>query len=486
MGKKKVWVVITALCMTMMMFLGGCGSSEEAEKTNADGYTVTFYDSDGTTVLNTQQVAKGDMAEPYIPEKEDYNFMGWFATPQMQHPFDFEQTIDGDISVFGGFVKYQEDTREFAIVGSGTSPQLLTSNWGALINDEHKMVHTPGLNEYTITLDLNEGDEFQFVINTSWHSQRGYGYLETIAQDGRDHFANSGGLGDTSVKRSNIKVTVTGNYTFILNTYPSEDIYETDHANYTEDNKEAFSLNPYDKITWTYNGEPEQEALEIQTGYHIKGSGITNWQDVYTDRTSFLAEGDIHTFTVALKEGEEFLFTSTISTGGTTTTGTEYLRYSNLDEDSAALFDKTDSYNMLAKANGLYTFTYDESSGLLKAVCDTTEFLPEYDYYVKGSFGGTQWGTEGNPDYQLVEKEAGSYVYILDELKLEAGDELGVQSMTGADRLVFFNFNDMAPASDSNANDNFEPHSGGNIVVKEGGTYTLLFDSYTETIVFKQ
>ncbi len=49
-------------------------------------------------------------------------------------------------------------------------------------------------------------------------------------------------------------VAVAGNYTFTLTTYPGEDEYETDDANYTEENKENFNINPYDVITWTYNG----------------------------------------------------------------------------------------------------------------------------------------------------------------------------------------------------------------------------------------
>ncbi len=40
-------------------------------------YTVTYYDSDGTTVLKTAQVAYGDTPVAYTPEKEGYSFSGW-------------------------------------------------------------------------------------------------------------------------------------------------------------------------------------------------------------------------------------------------------------------------------------------------------------------------------------------------------------------------------------------------------------------------
>lgn len=489
MGKKKLWITFTALFMTIAMMLAGCGGKggEGAEGGKAsDKVTVTFYDSDGTTVLKEEQVDSGGTAASYEPEKEGYDFMGWFGTPQMQHPFDFTQPLTADTSIFGGFVQLQEDTREFAIVGNGTSPLMLSSNWGKTINEEHKMTKESGSNTYTITLDLYEGDEFQFAINTSWHNQRGYGYLDTISQDGTEYFVNSGGLGDTSVKRSNIKVAVTGNYTFTLTTYPADDTYETDNANYTEENKEGFNISPYDKITWTYNGEAQEAAGEMQVNYYIKGAGITNWQDVYTSRTGFTAEGDVHTLTVALREGEEFLMTSTITVNGETSTGTEYVRFSNLDEEGAALFDKTDSYNMVAKADGLYTFTYHAADGVLSAVCDPEQFLPEYEYYAKGSFGGTEWGTEGNADYQLVETEKGSFVYVLEALAVEAGDEIGVQSMLDGERMEFINFTSMAAASDTNANGDFEAHSNGynNIVAKESGTYAVTYDAYTGSLTF--
>ena len=100
----------------------------EAEQT---AHVVTFYDADGKTVLETKEVEDGACAEEYVPEKEGYTFAGWFATPQMSHKFDFTTAITADTDIFAGFVSYQEDTRKFAIVGSGTSPVLLESNWGA-------------------------------------------------------------------------------------------------------------------------------------------------------------------------------------------------------------------------------------------------------------------------------------------------------------------------------------------------------------------
>lgn len=347
------------------------GDTEQTQKS----YTVTFYDSDGTTVLNTVEVAAGESAEEYIPEKEGYTFAGWYATPQMSHKFDFSQEITADTELFAGFVSYVEDTRTFAIVGSGTSPVLLESNWGAVIGDAQSMSkeEADGANVYTITLDLEAGDEFQFAIDSNWHDQRGYGYLDTISQDGTDYFQNSGSLGEASTKRSNIKCAVAGNYTFTLTTYPGEDEYETDNANYSEENKEAFNINPYDVITWTYNGASESAGEEKQVDYYIKGAEITGWEDVYSDETKFTEADGIYTLTVDLTEGDEFMFTSLVTVGEQSSVGTEYIRYTNIasdDTESLACVTGTDSANLVASKAGTYTFTYDPQTQILTVSCE--------------------------------------------------------------------------------------------------------------------
>lgn len=494
---KKSRMICYMMAVFMMMFLfAGCTKKEKEtdQLVNTDPNpgevkneaTVTFYDADGTTVLKTETIEFGSLVKEYTPTKDGYEFVGWFATPQKSHEFDFTTAITKETKVFGGFVKYEADTREYAVVGNGKSPVLIASGWGKNINPEHKLTKSADKNEYSITLDLYEGDEMQFAINTSWENQRGYGYLTTIKQNDVEYFVNSGAYGDSTVKRSNIKVAVTGNYTFVLTTHPAEDTYESDNANYTEESKEKFNVNPYDTITWTYNGDVKAQAIDIVMNYYIKGSGITNWKDVYTDKTGMKEENGVHTLVIALKQGDEFLFTSMVTANGATSVGSEYLRFSNLDEKSQGIFDKTDSYNLVAKENGLYTFTYDPATTILSATCDTTQFLPKYDYFMKGSFGNTGWGTEGNSDYQLVETEEGSYVYVLKEFTVATGDELGMQSMKESERVLFYNYNYLTAADDTNANADFESNgaANANIIAKSSNTYIVTFNAYTEEITF--
>ncbi|MBR1845495.1 MAG: InlB B-repeat-containing protein [Oscillospiraceae bacterium] len=281
--KKTFAPKLLALCLALLtlLSLAGCKQAEtgdaadpqpsageiaqepadqqEAEPTaepEADTRTVTFYDSDGETVLNTVEVPLGETIQPEDPEKEGYAFIGWFATPKLTRAFDFTRGIREDTSVYAGFASWEEDTREFAILGFGTSPLLAESNWGAVINDEHRMTKedAEGRNVYTITVDLEEGDLFQFAIDSSWADQRGFGYIEDGQLDGTEYLKGNAGLGGGDTRRANIEVAVSGNYTFTLVTYPGEDSYLTTDPQYSEEGKENFNVNPFDTITWTYNG----------------------------------------------------------------------------------------------------------------------------------------------------------------------------------------------------------------------------------------
>ncbi len=387
--KKKVLGVILAAVMTFA--LAACGDtgkdgsgstgteqgSEGTDQGSGDSagqggdetgtiHKVTFYDADGTTVLSEEEVADGAAPTEYTPEKDGQVFMGWYATPSMTHEFDFSQPVTEDTSVFAGFMETVEDTRAFAILGSGKSPLMAASSWGKVINEEHYMTKAEGENVYTITVDLCEGDEFQFAIDSAWSNQRGGGYLTTTDADGVSYFSVSGGLSD-STKKANIKCLKDGNYTFTLTTYPGADVYDTGNSYYSEETKENYNSNPYDTITFTYNGEMQETAGELTTTYYIKGAIVTEWQDKYDDQYAFTEENGIHTLVIDLEEGDEFLMTTMVTTAdGTSAVGNEYVRYSNItDEASLAFVDGTESYNIVAKAAGTYTFTYDPASAQL-------------------------------------------------------------------------------------------------------------------------
>lgn len=373
MKKRKVRLLaVTAMLGVSLLY--GCGG-KEAKAPNATDvkveessegntqqeekrFTVTFCDADGEAVLSTVEVADGALVEEYTPEKDGQMFMGWFATPSLTHQFDFSQPITADTKVFAGFMENVEDTRTFAIVGSGKSPLLSTSSWGKTIEDAHYMTKNEGENVYTITLDICEGDEFQFAVDSAWSNQRGGGYMTHTEADGKEYFTVAGGLVEGSQK-SNIKCAISGNYTLTLSTYPGADVYDTENSYYTEETRENYNSNPFDKIDWTYNGEMTSGEVVLVTTYYIKGAKVTNWEDQYDEEYAFTETDGVHTLTIALEEGDEFLFTSLVTVDGNSSTGNEYVRYSNVkDETSLSYIEGTESYNMVAKEAGTYTFTY--------------------------------------------------------------------------------------------------------------------------------
>lgn len=293
--KKMKWISLLLVAAMAISLFAGCAKEETK-------FTVEYMD--GETVLKTEEVVEGGTATAWTPEKEGQTFVGWFATPTMSVEFDFSKPIAENTKVFAGFSAYAEDTRTWAIVGSGKGDLLLSSNWGKVIADAHILEKT-GDNEYSITIDLYAGDEFQFAINTSWHHKRGFGYLETATDaSGNEVFSGSGGIGETAAKGQNIKVAMDGNYTITLHTHPGDDYYDENNANYSEANKEVFNLSDFDKITWVRNGDPAELSSSI-TNYYIKGANITLWADLYNEATGFAKVGDTHTLTIYLREGEE-------------------------------------------------------------------------------------------------------------------------------------------------------------------------------------
>lgn len=231
-------------------------SNMSASDDKANMHTVTYYDSDGTTVLGTEEVEDGGKITETEGKKDGYTFIAWFISPKMTRKFNTDDIIREDKKLYGGFAKYSEDTREFAILGDGKSDVLKESAWGKVIGDAQKMTKQENseANIYTITVDLEEGDQFQFAMDSSWGDQRGYGYLATDKIDDTQYLKKEGGLGKTTAQKSNIGVVIGGNYTFTLTTYPADDTYDTEDPEYKEENKENFNYNPYDSITFTYNG----------------------------------------------------------------------------------------------------------------------------------------------------------------------------------------------------------------------------------------
>ncbi|MDR1705324.1 MAG: hypothetical protein LBS19_11660 [Clostridiales bacterium] len=372
--KKMIYRGMAALLALVMtgMLAAGCQGGSADEPAAEPGVTVEFMD--GESVLKTEEAAPGGTVEAFAPEKEGSVFVGWFATPTMNHVYDFEAPINENTRIFAGFAVEQADVRDFYVVGSGKSSLLVSSSWGNNIADEHKLEKDADANEYSITLDLLAGDQFQFAMNSSWENKRGYGYIPNPAdEDGTVYFTGEGGgYGDVNSKGQNITCQVDGNYTLTLTTFPGNDIYDTSASSYTEETKEVYNQGTFDTITWVRNGDV-LEAADVITTYYIKGEKITEWADVYSEETGTVQDGALYTLTVTLEEGDVFLFTSQVQSGDIVSVGSEYLRYGNLDEAAQELLtpqnpDNIEGSNMVAISGGTYTFTYNSETDVLSVV----------------------------------------------------------------------------------------------------------------------
>ena len=481
--KKLKWIVMALVLVLGMAAFAACKPDEPETPV----FTVTYYD--GTTVLKTEEVEEGGYATYWEPEaKEGMEFSDWYVDAGLNRVFDFEgEAITADRNLYAGYVAVgTDDTRTWAIVGSGQGDILSSSAWGTVITDVHALEKTEGENEFTITLDLYEDDQFQFATDTSWMNQRGFGYIpladRTMTVDGEEvtPFSGGGGIGETADKQSNIIVEYPGNYTFTLTTYPDEDYYD-DNVN-----NGLVSISNFDTITYEYNG-PAAELSSTVTEFYIKGQDITQWGDMYNPATQMTRVGSTYTLTVYLAAGDQVMFTSlnVDRETGESTVGTTYINVTNLDEESASLFTAAGN-NMTVNTSGEYTFTYDADSKTLSAALDEDATLVQADYYLDGSFGGLSWNQSFyDPDYKFA--AAGNDVYTLDGIELAAGDEIVIQSFTqgateeSGEKLAAYNFRyyrgtDGAFEAADADNNNY------NIAVVTAGTYNIEFDAYAKII----
>lgn len=340
---------ITKFCLVLFSVCGLAGCTDDSPSM----YTVTFYDDEA--VLATQDVIEGEKATEYTPDKDGYIFDGWYSTPTLTHEFDFDTPINEDTSVFASFHNYVEDTRDWYIVGSGTSPVLAASEWGKLIDSTTQLTKSDekNVNKFSITLDLFADDQFQFVINDAWNNQRGGGYLTTTKLDDTAYFEVAGSVYSDETKKSNITCLIDGNYTLTLTTYPGQDYYDTEDSNYTEENKENFNFSNLDTITWVRNGdatkvEPDTSVYDV----YIKGT-MTDWN--ITNKTTTVKGIAEMTYTFASNDEFGFAYYDEGSTEGYGT----WLGLANLGTsgDANSLFTGTN--NLVCSTAGDYKITID-------------------------------------------------------------------------------------------------------------------------------
>lgn len=518
---------VAVLLGSALLTLSGCNTPsessssvpDETESSQPASSTPTVTDSsspDEEGIVVSYSVAGEIVHTETLPEgggvPVDYDYkpatgklVDWYLTPSFSRAYLFEDPLTESTTLFGAVNVYQEDTMDYYIAGSGSSPILLSSNWGDTPTDQHKLVKDTTVtdeNVYTITADLYKGDSFQVVsfLATetdpySWNWQYGSGYVR-LYEGVNTWIQSDGGLAD-STRKSNIGILMDGNYTFTLHTYPNFEGIDAENK-----------INNLNYLTIVRNGDCVEERPETILAYYIKGANITAWGNMYNEATQLVPNADqtAYTLEIYLREGEEFMFhtRATNAADGTTSDANIYINYNNLDTASAALFTHPESgTNIVATKSGTYTFSYvpgaDNTAGTLSATLDEETGLTIGDYYINGTIANdtAEWGTSSVTEsdgstlmdtYKLTVDAENADLYTIKNLTFRVNDEFTIAAFTAgstttgegwANQLASYNSTYLAPATEG-----FEAVSIQNLNAKctVAGTYDIAFNVYSRII----
>ena len=115
MKKSLTRVLLACLLVLTVVFACGCSNTPDPSASN---WKVTFYEGDGTTVLQEVEVADGEpVAMPELT-KEGYIIEGYYATPALKVEFDVTQPITEDTAIFVAWQSSVVDERPWMLAGS--------------------------------------------------------------------------------------------------------------------------------------------------------------------------------------------------------------------------------------------------------------------------------------------------------------------------------------------------------------------------------
>lgn len=341
MKKKLQWV----LMLSMILLLAACSKEKKPDTSEGNDtgqqtetVTVTFYDGD--TVLKTEKVESGKTVTEYTPEKEGYEFLGWYATPSFSFEYDFSSPVTADVSIFSNWksTAFTKDTRQWMLAGeSAVEGALLNTNsWGKIDGSARipfQLKQEKGTNQFTITLDLYQGDKFQIAEVDeayTWVNQRGYGYVSESPEGAITGTSSPFGGGDLT---ANIEVALDGNYTLTLTT-----------------DVENPSL---DTLTIVRNGDPtvslEKSYLPNLSGTITGGTAIADKEALGDCGLTLNPENGLYETEISLNKGDYFSVLLNLNSWDVV------LRTSQVDaEQSDPYYDKNDLANVTITEAGKY------------------------------------------------------------------------------------------------------------------------------------
>ena len=215
---KKTLTKALLACLLVLTMILVCGCNSEPDSTEPSSWKVTFYESDGETVI--QEVTVADGASVTVPEltKEGYLVEGFYATPALMVEFDFSQPVKEDTAVFVAWQSSVVDERPWMLAGSLAG--YPDNAWGKIWpQDDYLLQPLEGeFNTFYIDVNLYAGDAFKIAV-----IGEGYAWDNNSSIDA-GHLANKT---ETAVLCSgenafdsgaNIQVMEDGKYRLILKT----------------------------------------------------------------------------------------------------------------------------------------------------------------------------------------------------------------------------------------------------------------------------
>lgn len=164
MKKKLTRLPLACLLILIMALVCGCGNQSNPTEPPAVNWKVTFYESDGVTVLQEVEAADGQAVTMPELKKEGYIIEGYYATPALLIPFDTTAPITGDTAVFVAWQSSVEDNRPWMLAGALRGyPE---NAWGkAWPQDDYLLQKVEGeFNTFAIEVNLYEGDAFKIAV----------------------------------------------------------------------------------------------------------------------------------------------------------------------------------------------------------------------------------------------------------------------------------------------------------------------------------
>lgn len=216
-------------------------STEENNKV-----VVSYYN--GEELIIDVEIEKGSKASSFTPTLSNSDFINWYSDASLTQEFDFNTIVEESISLYAKF-------RKFYVIGEGSSKILSNQTL-----DSSTLLKYDSENEcYTITLNLNEGDQFMFASSLEYDFPRGFTYLSnTDDNEGQERFS----MGEIVSFDAYINVEVKGKYNFYLFTNPETDEYDLENDGYNVENKDKFNYNSSDYIYFEVYSDQQDEQIQ--------------------------------------------------------------------------------------------------------------------------------------------------------------------------------------------------------------------------------